>query len=53
MAHQLKLRGHGDPKTDACALVAQWLSNEENRPWLLIVDNADDADLVLGITPSG
>jgi hypothetical protein len=33
--------------------VAEWLSEEENGPWLLIVDNADDVNLLLGAIPSG
>jgi len=53
MARRLKLPGCDDPKADACELVAGWLADEENGPWLLIVDNADDANLMLGVIPSG
>ena len=53
MARRLRLPGCDDPKVDACELVAGWLSDEENGPWLLIVDNADDANLILGVIPSG
>ncbi|OAG43666.1 hypothetical protein AYO21_02252 [Fonsecaea monophora] len=53
MARQLNLPGCEDPKMDACALVAGWLIDEGNGPWLLIVDNADDANLLLGAIPSG
>ncbi|KAK5442735.1 hypothetical protein LTS15_010942 [Exophiala xenobiotica] len=53
MARRLRLPGWGDPKVDACELVAGWLADEENPAWLLIVDNADDANLMLGLIPSG
>jgi hypothetical protein len=33
--------------------VGGWFSDEENEPWLLVVDNADDANLLLGVSPSG
>ncbi|KAJ9493588.1 hypothetical protein H2202_010936 [Exophiala xenobiotica] len=52
MARRLKLPGYEDPKTDACELVAAWLDDEENGPWLLIVDNVDDTDLAVEIMPS-
>ncbi|KAJ9642130.1 hypothetical protein H2204_002499 [Knufia peltigerae] len=32
-------------------MVAARLGEEENGPWLLIVDNVDDADLALGFMP--
>ena len=53
MARRLRLPGSDDPKVDACELVAGWLAEEENGPWLLILDNADDANLILGVIPSG
>ena len=53
MARQLKLPGCHDPKIDAVELIAGWLAEDENGPWLLIVDNADDANLLLGGMPSG
>ncbi|OAL38089.1 hypothetical protein AYO20_02541 [Fonsecaea nubica] len=52
MARKLKLPRCEDPKIDACELVAAWLDDEENGPWLLIVDNADNANLMLGVMPS-
>lgn len=53
MARQLRLPRCDDPKTDACESIAGWLSEKEHGPWLLIVDNADDANLILGLIPSG
>ena len=43
IARSLKLPGCDDPKVDICELVSQWLK-EENRSWLLILDNADNAE---------
>jgi len=51
MPRQLRLPGYEDPKTDSCELVAACLDEEENRPWFLIVDNMDDANLALGVMP--
>ena len=27
-------------------MVIHWLRNERNGPWLLVIDNADDADVL-------
>ena len=40
---RLKLPACDEPKTDPCELVSKWL-NEEDHSWLLILDNADNAD---------
>ena len=42
---RLKLPACDEPKTDPCELVSKWL-NEEDHSWLLILDNADNADLL-------
>ncbi|MCJ1462542.1 hypothetical protein MMC07_001144 [Pseudocyphellaria aurata] len=34
--------GKDDPKTNALQLVVDWLNNEDNGNWLMILDNADD-----------
>jgi tetratricopeptide (TPR) repeat protein len=31
-----------DPETDVVKTVFDWLSDEDNGPWLLVLDNADD-----------
>ena len=49
IARRLKLPICDDPKTDICELVSRWL-DEEDGHWLMIVDNADNADLFF---PSG
>src|SRR5579871_6790221 len=45
IASRLNLHGRDDPKVDILQLVSQWLRDETNGPWLLILDNADDASI--------
>ncbi|KAK3682215.1 P-loop containing nucleoside triphosphate hydrolase protein [Podospora appendiculata] len=45
IAHRLQLPGHDDPKTDALRLVFNWLCDENNGQWLMVLDNADDIDV--------
>ena len=42
IASLLELPGRDDPKVDILHLVRQWLCDERNGRWLLILDNADD-----------
>ena len=44
IARKLQLPACDDPNTDVCELVSKWL-DEEDGHWLMIVDNADKADL--------
>lgn len=48
VARLLDLSGREDPDVDILRLVTDWLSDEANGPWLMILDNADDRDLWLG-----
>ena len=48
IARLLDLRGREDPDVNALRLVTDWLSDEGNGSWLMILDNADDRDLWLG-----
>lgn len=45
IARRLSLPGWDDQKADSLKLVYEWLSDEHNDKWLLIVDNADDATM--------
>ncbi|KAM0562365.1 hypothetical protein ACHAPJ_002055 [Fusarium lateritium] len=45
IADKLKLPWRDDPKCNVLQLVYDWLCDEENGPWLMIVDNADSADV--------
>jgi tetratricopeptide (TPR) repeat protein len=51
IADQVKVRGHKDPQADVFKLVHDWLRNKKNGQWLLVLDNADDAN-VLSPSPS-
>ncbi|KAL1603478.1 hypothetical protein SLS60_005065 [Paraconiothyrium brasiliense] len=51
IANQAKVRGRNDPQADVFKLVHDWLRDEKNGPWLLVLDNADDA-AVLSPPPS-
>jgi len=51
IAEQVKVRGRKDAQADVFKLVHDWLRNEKNGPWLLVLDNADD-DAVLSPLPS-
>lgn len=42
IARRLSLPGRDDQKVDTLQLVCEWLSDENNDEWLLVVDNADD-----------
>jgi tetratricopeptide (TPR) repeat protein len=41
----MKIPGFDDPKTNTLQLVSDWLSNEDNGPWLMALDNADDVEV--------
>jgi tetratricopeptide (TPR) repeat protein len=43
IAEQAQVRGRKDPQADVFKLVHDWLRNGKNGPWLLVLDNADDA----------
>jgi hypothetical protein len=45
VATRAEIPGRKDPKADILHLVYDWLANEANGRWLMILDNADDADI--------
>jgi tetratricopeptide (TPR) repeat protein len=45
IAQMTKMAGWDDPKVDILRLVYDWLCDESNGQWTLVVDNADDANL--------
>ena len=51
IARSLELPACDDPKTDPCELVSKWLE-EEDHSWLMILDNADNAELFFSSTES-
>ncbi|KAF9777834.1 hypothetical protein IL306_004310, partial [Fusarium sp. DS 682] len=42
IANKAEIPGHEDPKADILQLVYNWLSDERNGRWLVVLDNADD-----------
>jgi tetratricopeptide (TPR) repeat protein len=47
IAEATKMDGWDDPKADVLRLVRSWLCDESNGRWVMVVDNADDADVFL------
>ena len=45
---RLKVRGRKDPKANTLQLLRDWLCDVARGPWLVILDNADDARVLLG-----
>jgi tetratricopeptide (TPR) repeat protein len=45
IADRLQLPGRSDPKANVLRLVRNWLQDEANGTWLLILDNADDVNV--------
>jgi tetratricopeptide (TPR) repeat protein len=45
IADRIELPGRLDPKTDILRLVSDWLGDERNGPWTMVVDNVDDAEM--------
>jgi TFIIF-interacting CTD phosphatase-like protein len=44
IADQVRLAGRNDPQADIFKLVHNWLRNEKNGKWLVVLDNADDRE---------
>jgi hypothetical protein len=51
IADHVKIRGRKNAQADVFKLVHNWLRNEKNGQWLLVLDNANDAG-VLSPAPS-
>ncbi|KAJ4354755.1 hypothetical protein N0V95_003528 [Ascochyta clinopodiicola] len=45
IAEATKMDGWDDPKVNILRLVRNWLCDESNGQWTMVVDNADDADV--------
>ena len=48
IARKLKIPGSEDPTANTTKLTCEWLSDEEESPWLLVIDNADSAEMFSG-----
>ena len=58
VARKLRLPGYDDSGVDPCKLVYKWLDEDDSCGWLMILDNADNADLFfrstnLNASPAG
>ncbi|KAJ4290125.1 hypothetical protein N0V88_006632 [Collariella sp. IMI 366227] len=51
IADAVKLSGRHQPKADIPQLVYNWLSNERNGKWIMILDSVNDPDVFY--TPTG
>ncbi|KAI9779071.1 MAG: hypothetical protein M1839_007737 [Geoglossum umbratile] len=51
IARELALPGFDDPDVNTLQLVLRWLSDDVNSPWLLVLDNADDMEILFGSNP--
>jgi tetratricopeptide (TPR) repeat protein len=45
IADRLELPGRNDPKANVLRLVSNWLCNETNGQWMMVVDNVDDVQM--------
>ena len=46
IAERLQLPGWNDPKADVLGMVYRWLSDEANGRWTMVVDNADNREVM-------
>lgn len=49
IADRIRTDACEDGRSDTLQTVSQWLSDRRNGPWLLILDNADDARVLLDL----
>lgn len=45
IAEAVKIKGFDDPKVDIIRLVYNWLCDESNGRWVMVIDNADDSNV--------
>ncbi|KAM6516645.1 hypothetical protein FALCPG4_014823 [Fusarium falciforme] len=45
IADKLQLPGRDDPQRNVLRLVHAWLCDEENGPWMMVLDNADSVEV--------
>src|SRR5580700_5628156 len=48
----MEIPGFQDPRKSTLQLVSDWLSDKDNGSWLVVLDNADDAEIWIGSEPS-
>ncbi|MCJ1265678.1 hypothetical protein MMC22_005558 [Lobaria immixta] len=45
IAQSCEIPGYNDPKAKTLNLVKAWLERKDQRPWLMIIDSADDTNI--------
>ena len=53
IARKLKLPGLNDPDVNTLEIVMEWLSDDDNGPWLMVLDSADDKEVLFGANAQG
>jgi hypothetical protein len=53
IADQVKVHGRKNPQADVFKLVHDWLRDKRTGQWLLVLDNADDATVLLPPSSNG
>lgn len=48
IAQEYQIPGYDEPKADVLLLVKNWLEKKNHGQWLMVIDNADDAQLFSG-----
>ena len=48
IARKLKIPGYQSSESDILRLVKEWLENKGSGRWLMVLDNADDAEIMYG-----
>jgi len=47
VVQRLRIPGHDDKAANMWHLLARWLGDAHNGPWVLVLDNVDDAGIIL------
>jgi tetratricopeptide (TPR) repeat protein len=53
VAGRIKVPGRGEPNADILQLFQEWFQDENNGKWLVVLDNVDDAAVLLDRPASG
>ncbi|KAK5100920.1 hypothetical protein LTR70_001042 [Exophiala xenobiotica] len=53
IAEHMRIPGRNDPNACILPTVCRWLSDPQNGTWFMVVDNADDEELMLGPSQLG
>ena len=48
IVRKLKIPGYQSSESDVLRIVKEWLENETSGRWLMVLDNADDAEIMYG-----